>query len=451
MSVLSNGPGRIGDNPLPNNVCGYGSTQFKDGITPWDAYSVDWPTNDMSSGKQEFRWNIQWGSHFGDTMEFRHWITREDFVYDRDRPLNWGDFEEAPFCTLSYNDATPNANPDVIPLKGEAKFRTYCDVPQRSGRHVIYAEWGRRPPSSDERFHSCIDVQFNGNGPAPTGPTAPVAPPTGPFLRPTPAPVVAPAPTPIQVPTGSFPSPTTPAFGFCFSALNKVEVQGKGLVPISDLEIGDRIRAGNDAFSPVLGFGKRQHDKIAQYLQLFSEGLEDTPLELTHDHMVFVSGKFVAASEVRVGDLLGTHRVVAIKEVLRRGAYAPVTESGDLVVGGVLASCYTSMLDYSLFDRHAAFHAFMAPFRAGWISRWSYDEDRAVWIRQWCPRLSSLKYVLSPLMQYLVSSVVVLIYVVSGVVWLVEGRGQMLLWFLLSLGIAGYRLKGCGRSKVKGL
>jgi len=253
------------------------------------------------------------------------------------------------------------------------------------------------------------------------------------------------------LPTGSFPSPTTPAFGFCFSALNKVEVQGKGLVPISNLEIGDMIRAGNDAFSPVLGFGKRQHDKIAQYLQLFSEGLEDTPLELTHDHMVFVSGKFVAASEVRVGDLLGTHRVVAIKEVLRRGAYAPVTESGDLVVGGVLASCYTSMLDYSLFDRHAAFHAFMAPFRAGWISRWSYDEDRAVWIRQWCPRLSSLKYVLSPLMQYLVSSVVVLIYVVSGVVWLAEGRGQMLLWFLLSLGIAGYRLKGCGRSKVKGL
>jgi chitin-binding protein len=227
MSVLSNGPGRIGDNPLPNNVCGYGSTQFKDGITPWDAYSVDWPTNDMSSGKQEFRWNILWGSHFSDTMEFRHWITRENFVYDRDRPLNWGDFEEAPFCTLSYNDATPNANPNVIPLKGEAKFRTYCDVPQRSGRHVIYAEWGRRPPSSDERFHSCIDVQFNGNGPAPTGP----------FLRPTPAPVVAPAPTPIQVPTGSFPSPTgsfpsptTPAFGFCFSASNKVEVQGKEVV-----------------------------------------------------------------------------------------------------------------------------------------------------------------------------------------------------------------------------
>jgi hypothetical protein len=121
--------------------------------------------------------------------------------------LNWGDFEEAPFCTLSYNDAAPNDNPNVIPLKGEAKFRTYCDVPQRSGRHVIYAEWGRRPPSSDERFHSCIDVQFNGNGPAPTGPTAPVAPPTAPVAPPTPAPVVAPTNTPVARPTRG-PRPT---------------------------------------------------------------------------------------------------------------------------------------------------------------------------------------------------------------------------------------------------
>merc|ERR1712048_74772 len=133
--------------------------------------------------------------------------------------------------------------------------------------------------------------------------------------------------------------------------------------------------------------------------------------------------------------------------VLRRGAYAPVTESGDLVVGGVLASCYTSMLDSSLFDRHAAFHAFMAPFRAGWISRWSYDNDRAAWISEWCPRLSSMKYVLSPLMQYVVSLLVVLIYVVSGLVWVVEGRGVV--FGLSLLGCGAYRLYRGGRSKLK--
>jgi predicted carbohydrate-binding protein with CBM5 and CBM33 domain len=39
-------------------------------------------------------------------------------------------------------------------------------VPQRSGRHVIYAEWGRNQWTY-ERFHGCIDAQFSGN-PQPT-------------------------------------------------------------------------------------------------------------------------------------------------------------------------------------------------------------------------------------------------------------------------------------------
>jgi chitin-binding protein len=37
-------------------------------------------------------------------------------------------------------------------------------VPQRSGRHVIYAEWGRNLWTY-ERFHGCIDAQFSGNPP----------------------------------------------------------------------------------------------------------------------------------------------------------------------------------------------------------------------------------------------------------------------------------------------
>jgi chitin-binding protein len=37
-------------------------------------------------------------------------------------------------------------------------------VPSRTGRHVIYAEWGRTPPTF-ERFHGCIDAQFSGSPP----------------------------------------------------------------------------------------------------------------------------------------------------------------------------------------------------------------------------------------------------------------------------------------------
>ena len=209
MSVLC-----LADNSLPANGCGYDSTQFSGRITPWDAYGVDWPTNQMSPGRNEFRWNIQWGSHFGDTKEFSHWITKADFEYNPDRPLEWSDFEEAPFCVLEYFHETPNANPNVIAMTDIAKFETFCDVPVRSGRHVIYAEWGRRPPSSDERFHSCIDVEFADAGPTPTAPAptqfptaspiAPVEGPTNPPVtttpNPTPAPTMAPVPSPTPAP-----------------------------------------------------------------------------------------------------------------------------------------------------------------------------------------------------------------------------------------------------------
>ena len=43
-------------------------------------------------------------------------------------------------------------------------FTTRCTVPSRTGRHVIYAEWGRTPPTF-ERFHGCIDAQFSGTPP----------------------------------------------------------------------------------------------------------------------------------------------------------------------------------------------------------------------------------------------------------------------------------------------
>ncbi|NJO12539.1 MAG: hypothetical protein HC872_02730 [Gammaproteobacteria bacterium] len=113
-----------------------------------------------------FTWNISWGPHFSDTVDFKYWITKPDFQYQVGKPLSFADFEDAPFCSLSYNDAMPNANPNVIPDPGKATFQTRCNVPQRSGRHVIYGEWGRNQ-FTFERFHGCVDASFQGGG----GPT----------------------------------------------------------------------------------------------------------------------------------------------------------------------------------------------------------------------------------------------------------------------------------------
>ena len=162
MSVLTHTTGRLGVGPRAN-VCGFNSETWNGAATVWDQ-PIDWPTTPMTAGPRNFTWSISWGPHFSDTSDFRYWITKPGFVWQTGKPLSFSDFEDAPFCDLSYNDATPNANPDLVPDKVNATFLTRCTVPARSGRHVIYAEWGRTPPTF-ERFHGCIDAQFSGTPP----------------------------------------------------------------------------------------------------------------------------------------------------------------------------------------------------------------------------------------------------------------------------------------------
>jgi chitin-binding protein len=158
MSVLTHAEGREVVRPLPQNVCGFNSETWQGRSTPWDQ-PIDWPTTTLSAGPKTFTWNISWGSHFSDTKEFRYWITKPDFRFQVGRPLAWTDFEETPFCSLNYDDSIPSNNPDVVADKTRALFHTRCTVPQRQGRHVIYAEWGRNH-FTFERFHGCVDVVF---------------------------------------------------------------------------------------------------------------------------------------------------------------------------------------------------------------------------------------------------------------------------------------------------
>jgi predicted carbohydrate-binding protein with CBM5 and CBM33 domain/uncharacterized protein (DUF2141 family) len=159
MSVLTHTTGYAGVGAR-TNVCSFNSETWSGNATPWDQ-PINWPTNAISSGPLNITWNISWGPHFDDTQEFRYWITRPDFQFQVGRPLSFSDFESQPFCYLTYSDANPTGNPNVVPNKGAATFLTKCNVPSRSGRHVIYGEWGRNHYTY-ERFHGCIDVTFGG-------------------------------------------------------------------------------------------------------------------------------------------------------------------------------------------------------------------------------------------------------------------------------------------------
>ena len=64
-------------------------------------------------------------------------------------------------------------------------------------------------------------------------------------------------------------------------------------------------------------------------------------------HLVFMTEKgAVSASRIQVGDLLmsspGSAKVTKVGSVQRQGLWAPATESGSIVVNGVVASNYIS-------------------------------------------------------------------------------------------------------------
>lgn len=136
--------------------------------------------------------------------------------------------------------------------------------------------------------------------------------------------------------------------GACFSGINTVHVKGRGTITMDQLQIGDYVRVGMNQYSQVYSFSHRDRNRKAEFLQIHLDGMDTastTPLELSPDHMVFVSGVPVRGSDVKVGDILGNHKVSRIELIHRRGLYAPVTIAGEILVSGVLASNYVAILD----------------------------------------------------------------------------------------------------------
>lgn len=184
------------------------------------------------------------------------------------------------------------------------------------------------------RMHAMWETyRKSARGPTPTSPTAPSVPSSP--TRPSPS-------TPTSIPT------IFPQFGgdfSCFSGKNHVFVQGKGVTSMESLEIGDLVRTGNDRrdVSRVLSFLHKDSEKQVEYLQIYSE-LTPIPLEVSHDHFVFLNKhQVVRARDIKAGDLLTDGNAVTIvKTIKRHGLYAPITENGELMVSGIHASCYAA-------------------------------------------------------------------------------------------------------------
>ncbi|MEV6961631.1 lytic polysaccharide monooxygenase [Streptomyces sp. NPDC051207] len=122
-------------------LCSAGDQAFR-GL---DLVRADWPATGVSSGSYTFRYRVT-APHKG---AFTVYITKPG--YDPAKPLAWSDLDlEHPVATA----ADPAAAGGFSTFSGT--------LPERSGKHLLYAIWQRS--DSPEAFYSCSDVAFDGSG-----------------------------------------------------------------------------------------------------------------------------------------------------------------------------------------------------------------------------------------------------------------------------------------------
>ncbi|GAA3212715.1 lytic polysaccharide monooxygenase [Actinocorallia longicatena] len=172
---LADVAGRHRDVIPDGKLCSAGRDKFR----ALDLRRADWPATPAKAGAFQVNYHAT-APHAGSDFEF--YITRDG--WNPTMPLNWGD--------LVHLTTFSNVNPVT-----DNKWT--LDLPQRSGRQLLYSIW-QRVAGSGEAFYTCSDLDFGGGTSTPT-PTPTTTP------KPTATPTTAPTtpgtatPTPSRTPT----------------------------------------------------------------------------------------------------------------------------------------------------------------------------------------------------------------------------------------------------------
>jgi len=165
-------------------------------------------------------------------------------------------------------------------------------------------------------------------------------------------------------------------FETCYAADTQVNVQGRGLVPMKNLQVGDQVQTGGGKFQTLYAIDHFHPTRPTEFLQIHTAmtavatGATFKPLELTALHMVFVAGKRnpIPAAQLEVGDIMVApiacvnhvechdgqdnqsdygreyREITKIDSVIRNGFYNVLTADGTIVVNGLLGSTYPAFL-----------------------------------------------------------------------------------------------------------
>ena len=136
--------------------------------------------------------------------------------------------------------------------------------------------------------------------------------------------------------------------GDCFSADDTINVQGRGIVAMKDLAVGDTVMVAPSKFERVYAFGHfNPAEKFKKFIQIhYSSPEKKGHIEMTNNHLLYIEKEShtwtaVKAGDVKVGDVirvLGSElisgQVTKVFFSINDGVYMPLTESGDIIVNG---------------------------------------------------------------------------------------------------------------------
>uniref|UniRef100_A0A8C2XU02 Hedgehog protein n=1 Tax=Cyclopterus lumpus TaxID=8103 RepID=A0A8C2XU02_CYCLU len=189
--------------------------------------------------------------------------------------------------------------------------------------------------------------------------------------------------------------------GGCFPGEASVTLAGGAQKSIGELRPGERVLAsaggGEMVYSEVLVFLDRDPATWKLFYTLHTEA--GARLSLTAAHLVFVSGGNCSEGALAGRGALGTvyasdaqpgqcvlvsrggarrgrlSRITRVSTGESRGAFAPLTQQGTLVVDGVVASCY------AVVDQHALAHWAFSPLRLihSWTGSTGSHRDGIHW------------------------------------------------------------------------
>ncbi len=168
----------------------------------------------------------------------------------------------------------------------------------------------------------------------------------------------------------------------CFPADSTVLAEGRGLVRMDALEVGDRVLTASEdgtvRFEDIFFFSDRDRHTRSVFLLVTTECGDQITISPLHLIPVIIDAfpmfALIPDRELSPGDTvfiaqtkthtpsLSTSKVSSISTVVREGLYCPHTSSSSVFVDNVLSSCYTTVVPARLA------HALLRPVY--WLYQW---------------------------------------------------------------------------------